>query len=114
MTTTISAAVLTDCPGDLKAVTLEVAAPAAGEVLVRTAAAGLCHSDLHFMRGTYRPPLPIVLGPEIAGGVEQVGPGVSYLSPGDHVAGCLSVFCGECDFCVTGRPYLCTSVSTRR
>jgi S-(hydroxymethyl)glutathione dehydrogenase/alcohol dehydrogenase len=114
MTTTISAAVLTDCPGDLKAVTLEVDAPAASEVLVRTAAAGLCHSDLHFMQGKYRPPLPIVLGHEIAGIVEQVGSGVSYLSPGDHVAGCLSVFCGECAFCVTGRPYLCTSTSTRR
>src|ERR1700730_15271614 len=106
MTTTISAAVLTDCPGDLKADTLEGDAPAAGEVLVRTAHAGRCPRDLLFMEAKYRPPLPIVLGHEIAGIVEQVGPGVSYLSPGDHVAGCLSVFCGECAFFVTGRPYL--------
>jgi S-(hydroxymethyl)glutathione dehydrogenase / alcohol dehydrogenase len=114
MTISVSAALLTDCPGDLAPATLELDSPAAGEVLVRTAAAGLCHSDLHFMQGKYKPPLPIVLGHEIAGVVEQVGPGVSYLKPGDHVAGCLSVFCGECDFCVTGRPYLCTSASTRR
>jgi S-(hydroxymethyl)glutathione dehydrogenase/alcohol dehydrogenase len=108
------AAVLTECPGELKPATIEIDAPAAGEALVRTAAAGLCHSDLHFMQGKYRPPLPIVLGHEIAGVVERVGPGVSYLQPGDHVVGCLSVFCGECDFCVTGRPYLCSSSSTRR
>jgi S-(hydroxymethyl)glutathione dehydrogenase / alcohol dehydrogenase len=114
MTIMAPAAVLTECPGDLAAATLDIDSPAAGEVLVRTAAAGLCHSDLHFMRGTYRPPLPIVLGHEVAGVVEQVGPGVSYIGPGDHVAGCLSVFCGECGFCVTGRPYLCTSASTRR
>ena len=114
MTISVSAAVLTDCPGDLALTTLKLDSPLAREVLVRTVAAGLCHSDLHFMQGKYRPPLPIVLGHEISGVVEQVGPGVSYLKPGDHVAGCLSVFCGECDFCVTGRPYLCTSVSTRR
>jgi S-(hydroxymethyl)glutathione dehydrogenase/alcohol dehydrogenase len=114
MTTSVPAAVLTECPGDLAAATIEIDSPAAGEVLVRTAAAGLCHSDLHFMRGLYRPPLPIVLGHEIAGVVERVGPGVSYLQPGDHVAGCLSVFCGECALCVTGRPYLCASASTRR
>jgi S-(hydroxymethyl)glutathione dehydrogenase / alcohol dehydrogenase len=114
MTITTRAAVLTECPGQLELVAIDIDSPARGEVQVRTYAAGLCHSDLHFMQGKYRPPLPIVLGHEVAGIVEEVGPGVTYLQPGDHVAGCLSVFCGECEFCVTGRPHLCGSSQTRR
>ena len=76
--------------------------PAAHEVLVRTAAAGLCHSDLHFIEGLYPHPVPTVLGHESAGIVEAVGSDVTYVKPGDHVVTCLSVFCGTCDYCTTG------------
>src|SRR6188472_1636037 len=73
------------------------------EVLVRTAFAGLCHSDLHFIEGLYPHPMPTVPGHEVAGVVEAVGSDVTYLSPGDHVIGCLSVFCGACQQCTSGR-----------
>lgn len=81
--------------------------PKGREVLVRTAVAGLCHSDLHFIEGSYPAPLPVVLGHEAAGIVEAVGSEVSYLKPGDHVISCLSVFCGHCEFCTTGHPSIC-------
>lgn len=77
------------------------------EVLVQVAAAGLCHSDLHFIDGEYETDLPAVLGHESAGVVEEVGDQVQYVAPGDHVITCLSVFCGECDHCTRGRPNLC-------
>lgn len=88
--------------------------PGPREVLVRTAAAGLCHSDLHFIEGTYPAQCPVVLGHESAGVVEAVGDLVSYVQPGDHVITCLSVFCGHCEFCLTGRMALCQSQDTKR
>src|SRR5258708_24813063 len=81
--------------------------PGPREVLIRTAAAGLCHSDLHFMEGKYPWMLPAVLGHESAGVVEQVGDQVTYVQPGDHVITCLSVYCGDCEFCLTGHLSLC-------
>jgi S-(hydroxymethyl)glutathione dehydrogenase/alcohol dehydrogenase len=81
--------------------------PRRREVLVRTAAAGLCHSDLHFIEGAYPTPMPTVLGHESAGVVEAVGEDVTYLKPGDHVIGCLSAFCGHCEFCLSGHPSIC-------
>jgi S-(hydroxymethyl)glutathione dehydrogenase/alcohol dehydrogenase len=87
--------------------------PAAHEVLIRTAVAGLCHSDLHFMEGLYPHPLPAVLGHESAGIVEQVGSEVTYVKPGDHVVTCLSVFCGTCENCTTGRPAICTNTEVK-
>ncbi len=81
--------------------------PKRREVLVRTAAAGLCHSDLHFIEGAYPTPMPVVLGHESAGIVEAVGEDVSYLKPGDHVISCLSVFCGHCEFCLSGHLSIC-------
>jgi S-(hydroxymethyl)glutathione dehydrogenase/alcohol dehydrogenase len=81
--------------------------PGPREVLVRTVAAGLCHSDLHFIEGLYPHPMPMVLGHESAGIVEAVGSDVSYLKPGDHVISCLSVFCGHCEFCTSGHPSIC-------
>src|SRR5918996_6305898 len=87
--------------------------PAAHEVLVRTAAAGLCHSDLHFMEGLYPHPLPVVLGHESAGIVEQVGSEVTYVRRGDHVITCLSVFCGTCENCTSGRPAICTNTEVK-
>jgi S-(hydroxymethyl)glutathione dehydrogenase / alcohol dehydrogenase len=87
--------------------------PAAHEVLLRTAVAGLCHSDLHFIEGLYPHPLPAVLGHESAGIVEQVGSEVTYVKPGDHVVTCLSVFCGTCENCITGRPVLCLNTEVK-
>ena len=88
---------------------IDIAAPGPNEVLVRTAAVGLCHSDLHMMQGLRQVPLPLVLGHEVAGVVEAVGPNVTGLKAGDHVVGCLSVFCGHCPVCVSGHQVLCAN-----
>jgi len=93
---------------------VEIDKPMAHEVLVRTVASGVCHSDLHFVEGLYPMPAPAILGHEAAGIVEEVGELVSYLKPGDHVIACLSVFCGHCDQCLTGHPNLCANPETRR
>ncbi len=81
--------------------------PGPGEVLVKTAASGICHSDLHVIEGGLPVPPPCILGHEPAGVVEKVGPGVVGFAPGDHVIGCLTAWCGVCKFCTAGRPYLC-------
>jgi S-(hydroxymethyl)glutathione dehydrogenase/alcohol dehydrogenase len=101
--------VLEQAPGELVIVDVAVSKPGPGEVLVRTAAAGLCHSDLHFMENLWPTPCPCVLGHESAGVVEAVGPDVTYVQPGDHVITCLSAYCGSCDYCLTGRLYLCNN-----
>lgn len=87
---------------------VEISSPKSREVLIRTVAAGVCHSDVHFYEGLYPTPTPIVLGHESAGVVEAVGSEVDYVQPGDHVITCLSVFCGHCNYCTTGRPNLCS------
>src|SRR3954451_13245647 len=86
---------------------VQIEKPKRREVLLRTAYAGLCHSDLHFMEGLYPYPTPAVLGHEGAAVVEAVGEDVTYVKPGDHVITCLSVFCGECEYCTTGHTNLC-------
>lgn len=93
---------------------LQIAKPGPHEVLIRTAACGLCHSDLHFIEGTYPHPLPAVPGHEAAGIVEAVGSEVTTVKPGDAVVTCLSAFCGHCEYCVTGRMALCLGGNTRR
>jgi S-(hydroxymethyl)glutathione dehydrogenase/alcohol dehydrogenase len=93
--------------------TLEIAAPVGREVLVRTVASGVCHSDLHFVDGYYPFPTPAVLGHEPAGIVEAVGPNVLDVKPGDHVICCLSIFCGRCEYCLTGRTHLCQTRPVR-
>lgn len=92
---------------------VDIEKPGRHEVLVRTMAAGLCHSDLHFIDGVYPAPLPLILGHEAAGVVEAVGEDVTYLKPGDHVISCLSVFCGECEMCLGGRMTLCQGSSVK-
>ncbi|RZO83064.1 MAG: Zn-dependent alcohol dehydrogenase [OM182 bacterium] len=92
-------------PMEIEEVT--VSKPGPREVLIRTKAAGICHSDMHFFNGSYPGKLPMVLGHESAGIVEQVGSDVHYVKPGDHVITCLSVFCGHCDQCLTGHLSLC-------
>ena len=102
--------------GPQKPLTIEnvdVAQPIGREVLVRTVASGVCHSDLHFVDGYYQFPTPAILGHEAAGIVESVGPHVTEFTPGDHVIACLSVFCGHCSYCLTGRTHLCQSRPVR-
>jgi S-(hydroxymethyl)glutathione dehydrogenase / alcohol dehydrogenase len=108
------AAVLHEVPGDLVVEDLEIDRPGPRELLVRTAATGVCHSDLHFVDGSYPSAVPVVLGHESAGVVEEVGTGVTYAQPGDHVITCVSAFCGECEDCLSGRPHLCRNPSVRR
>lgn len=87
---------------------VELADPRAGEVLVRMVASGVCHSCLHAADGSWtNTKLPIVLGDEGAGVVEQVGPGVKNLAVGDHVILSWAPTCGRCRYCVSGRPVLC-------
>jgi S-(hydroxymethyl)glutathione dehydrogenase/alcohol dehydrogenase len=93
---------------------VDIDKPKAREVVVKTVASGVCHSDLHFVDGFYGHPAPAVLGHEAAGIVEDVGELVTYVKPGDHVIACLSVFCGHCDQCLSGHPSLCSNPETKR
>ena len=106
----IRAAVLHAYREPLDVCELELDAPAAGEVLVRVAAAGVCHSDLHLADGHLGDGRhPIVLGHEGAGVVEAVGEGVAHVAAGDPVAFCFVPSCGTCAPCVAGRRNLCES-----
>src|SRR5947209_17905106 len=87
---------------------LDLEGPREGEVLVRMAASGVCHSCLHAADGSWKGvPVPIVLGDEGAGTVESVGAGVRELQAGDHVILSWAPTCGRCHYCVIGRPNLC-------
>ena len=86
----------------------------ANEVLVKVTHAGVCHSDYHIMTGDLPYPVPVVLGHEGAGIVEQVGPGVTRLQAGDHVALNFRQFCGYCRQCSTGHANMCDNVETLR
>lgn len=92
---------------------VEIDKPKGREVLIRTAVAGLCHSDLHFIEGKYPTPAPAVLGHESSGIVEAVGEQVTQFKPGDHVVTCLSVFCGHCEYCTTGYLSLCSTTDVK-
>ncbi len=106
---TIKAAVFRGAKQPLTIEQVEIDQPKGREVLVRTVASGVCHSDLHFVEGLYPFPAPAVLGHEAAGIVEAVGESVTDLKPGDHVIACLSVFCGHCEQCLSGHPYRCSN-----
>lgn len=86
---------------------VELDPPGPGEVRIRVAAAGLCHSDLSVVDGTRPRPLPMVLGHEAAGIVEETGEGVDDLAPGDRVVVVFVPSCGHCPPCAEGRPALC-------
>ena len=88
---------------------VEIDKPQDREVLIKTVASGVCHSDLHFVDGFYPYPAPAVLGHEAAGIIEEVGRQVTYVKPGDHVICCLSVFCGNCEQCMSGHPNRCSN-----
>ena len=91
----------------LKIETIELDPPGPGEILVKIAAAGLCHSDLSVIEGNRPRPMPMALGHEAAGVVEEVGPGVDDLRKGDHVVMVFVPSCGHCLPCSEGRPALC-------
>jgi S-(hydroxymethyl)glutathione dehydrogenase/alcohol dehydrogenase len=110
----MKAAVLREINKPLEIENIEHGDPGPREVLVRTVAAGICHSDLHFQNGSYPYPLPAVLGHESAGIVEAVGSAVTYVKPGDHVITCLSAFCGHCEYCLTGHMSLCQEPELQR
>ena len=110
----MKAAILHEVNQPLQIEEVDIDRPGPREVLIRTGATGVCHSDLHFIEGTYSWPLPVILGHEAAGTVEAVGDQVSYVKPGDRVITCLSVFCGHCDKCLSGRPVLCSKTDVVR
>jgi alcohol dehydrogenase (nicotinoprotein) len=86
---------------------LDLDGPQAGEVLIRYTHAGLCHSDLHIVHKDLDARMPMVLGHEGAGIVEEVGPGVTRVAPGDHVVCSFIPNCGTCRYCATGRQSIC-------
>ena len=110
----MKAAVLREVGTPLSIENVQISKPGPREVLIKTVAAGICHSDLHFINGTYPHPLPLVLGHESAGIVEAVGRDVRYVKPGDHVITCLSVFCGHCEHCLTGHMSRCDTPEVKR
>jgi S-(hydroxymethyl)glutathione dehydrogenase/alcohol dehydrogenase len=105
----VRAAVLREPGRPVDVEEVELDPPRAGEVLVRVAAAGVCHSDVHLADGALGDGRwPMVLGHEGAGVVESVGDGVTHVLPGDPVAFCFVPSCRECRFCLAGKPNLCT------
>jgi S-(hydroxymethyl)glutathione dehydrogenase/alcohol dehydrogenase len=86
---------------------VDLSPPKEKEVLVKTAYTGFCRSDLHFIDGDFKFPLPLVLGHESSGVVEDIGPGVTSLKKGDHVVAAWMVPCGECPECTSGQGHIC-------
>ncbi|MFC5995194.1 NDMA-dependent alcohol dehydrogenase [Pseudonocardia hispaniensis] len=97
-------------PFEIEELTLDP--PKEGEVLIKYVAAGLCHSDEHLRHGDIVPRFPIVGGHEGAGIIEEVGPGVTRLKPGDHVICSFLPVCGHCRFCASGMTNLCDQGAT--
>src|SRR6202008_4104966 len=110
----MKAAVLREVGRPLQIEDVQIDKPGPREVLIRTVAAGVCHSDLHFLQGDFPTPLPTVLGHEAAGVVEGGGTDVRTVKPGGHVITCLNAYCGHCALCLTGRLSLCVSDETSR
>jgi alcohol dehydrogenase len=98
----------------LRIETVDLDGPGAGEVLVKIAGAGLCHSDLSAIEGNRPRAVPTVVGHEAAGVVVEIGTGVARLKPDDHVVMLFVASCGTCDVCTSGRPNLCQSSWTAR
>jgi len=107
MPTTTRAAVLWEVGGDWQIEDVELDDPKPGDVLVKMAVAGMCHSDEHIVTGDLPLGLPAIGGHEGAGVVEAVGPGVTSVAPGDHVSMSFIPSCGRCRSCSSGRQYLC-------
>jgi Zn-dependent alcohol dehydrogenase len=107
--TTVRAALLREVGRPLEVVEAQLAPPGTGEVRVRLAASGVCHSDLSVVDGTLPLGVPIVPGHEGSGVVAEVGPGVGGVEVGDHVVLSWVAQCGACWFCAHGQPHLCRS-----
>jgi Zn-dependent alcohol dehydrogenase len=103
----MKAAVLYETNQPLVIEELVIGEPQVGEVLIRMAASGICHSDVNVVKGDEIQSLPVILGHEAAGIVEAVGPGVTNVKPGDRVAAGLWRSCGHCYFCANGYPSVC-------
>jgi len=110
----MKAAVLRAANTPLEIEEVQISKPGPREVLVRPIAAGVCHSDVHFLDGSYPYQMPTILGHESAGIVEEVGSDVTYVKKGDRVITCLSAFCGHCEKCITGHLSLCASPEVSR
>ena len=93
---------------------VELAPPGDDEVLIKTGAAGLCHSDLSMIRGVMERKVPMVPGHEAAGVVEEVGKNVTQCKAGDHVVMSFVPICGECEYCTTGRSNICITAFRAR
>ena len=107
MSRRMKAAVLYEVNQPLVIEELTIGEPQAGEVLFRMAASGICHSDINVVKGDEKQSLPVILGHEAAGIVEEVGAGVTHVKPGDRVAAGLWRSCGRCFYCGSGLPSLC-------
>src|SRR5881628_3561113 len=110
----MKAAILYKANTPLEVVDVQQQGPQAGEARVRVMAAGVCHSDWHIMNGDWTLPLPMVLGHEAAGVVEEVGAGVGNVRPGDHVIFSFRPQCGRCLYCSIGRSILCDGHQSAR
>jgi S-(hydroxymethyl)glutathione dehydrogenase/alcohol dehydrogenase len=101
-------AAVVHAPGEpIEVEELDLSGPRAGQVLVRFKYAGLCHSDVHVQHGDMDARLPMVLGHEGAGVVEDVGPGVEHIKRGDHVVTAFIPSCGTCRWCADGKQSIC-------
>lgn len=110
----MKAAILYKPNTPLEVLDVEQQGPQAGEALVRVKATGICHSDWHVVNGDWTLPLPMVLGHEAAGIVEEVGPGVAALRPGDRIIFAFRTHCGRCLYCSTGHSVLCDGHASAR
>jgi S-(hydroxymethyl)glutathione dehydrogenase/alcohol dehydrogenase len=106
----MKAAVLYELKTPLKVEDVDLDNPKRGEVRVKIVANGVCHSDYSVIHGVLRSPLPVVPGHEGAGIVEEVGPDVTLVKPGDHVVLSFAPYCGHCYYCSIGRPVLCDNM----
>lgn len=114
MPVTVNAAVLRETNQPLVIEKVDIDDPGPREVRIKTKACGVCHSDLHMAEGKYPWKYPTILGHEAAGIVDAVGDQVTYVKPGDTVITCLSAFCGECEYCLSGKMSLCENPSLMR
>lgn len=108
----MKAIVFKNAESEVSVAEVDLAAPKAGEVRVKIAAAGVCHSDLHVKRGEWDAPAPMVMGHEGSGVVVELGEGVTSLAVGDHVVLSWVPPCGECRYCLQGHEARCQKVAT--
>ena len=108
----MQAIVFRDSDSPIEHTEVQLAPPSAGEVRVKIAAAGVCHSDLHVKRGEWAAPAPMVMGHEGSGIVTELGEGVTSLAVGDHVVLSWVPPCGECRYCRSGHEARCQKVAT--